>query len=244
MATVTGLTAQRMIEMEAQTVIDGSVQGDNLILVTRGGTPIDAGNVRGPKGDTGATGAAGAVGAPGPAGPTGPTGPQGPQGDPGPSSGVTDHGQLSGLSDDDHPQYYNAARLAGAAGYVFNGTPAQVKADTTHLVATCALLNAGQVVCYRNGSTWYTEFTFEGSAPCDTNGAIYLNPSQFNLSTIISAVANVAWSANLATVQFGSNRMNGSQVQIRGYIVAANYTVTVPPSGITFAYNVTIRGTL
>ena len=30
-------------------------------------------------------------------------------------SGVTDHGALSGLSDDDHPQYYNAARLTAWA---------------------------------------------------------------------------------------------------------------------------------
>ncbi|MET0787478.1 MAG: hypothetical protein ABWY25_12330 [Paenisporosarcina sp.] len=53
MATVTGLTAERMIEMEAATVIDGQIEGDNLVLVTRGGTEIDAGNVRGPKGDKG-----------------------------------------------------------------------------------------------------------------------------------------------------------------------------------------------
>ena len=62
MATVTGLTAQRMIEMEAQTVIDGEVQGDNLILTTRDGTPIDAGNVRGVKGDQGTPGTPGTPG--------------------------------------------------------------------------------------------------------------------------------------------------------------------------------------
>lgn len=53
MATVTGLTAERMIEMEAQTVIDGEVRGDDLILVTRGGTEINTGNVRGQTGPPG-----------------------------------------------------------------------------------------------------------------------------------------------------------------------------------------------
>jgi hypothetical protein len=53
MATVTGLTAERMEEMEAETIIDGDIVGDNLILTTRGGTPINAGNVRGPTGLTG-----------------------------------------------------------------------------------------------------------------------------------------------------------------------------------------------
>jgi len=53
MATVTGLTKERMIAMEAATVIDGNVSDNNLILVTRGGTNIDAGNVRGPMGPGG-----------------------------------------------------------------------------------------------------------------------------------------------------------------------------------------------
>jgi microcystin-dependent protein len=58
MATVTGFTAERMLNIENSTVVDGEVQGDNLILQTRDGTPIDAGSVRGPKGDTGAVGPA------------------------------------------------------------------------------------------------------------------------------------------------------------------------------------------
>jgi microcystin-dependent protein len=56
MATVTGFTAERMLNIENSTVVDGEVQGDNLILLTRDGTPIDAGNVRGQKGDTGEVG--------------------------------------------------------------------------------------------------------------------------------------------------------------------------------------------
>ena len=56
MATVTGYTAERMKAIEDKTVTDGEVTGDNLILTTRDGTPIDAGNVRGPQGVKGDTG--------------------------------------------------------------------------------------------------------------------------------------------------------------------------------------------
>ena len=55
MATVTGLTADRMIAMENATVVDGNVVGNNLILVTRDGHQIDTGNVRGPVGPAGPT---------------------------------------------------------------------------------------------------------------------------------------------------------------------------------------------
>jgi len=56
MATVTGFTSERMLEIEESTVVDGEIQGDNLILMTRGGTPIDAGNVRGAQGAQGPVG--------------------------------------------------------------------------------------------------------------------------------------------------------------------------------------------
>lgn len=51
--TITGLTAQRMIQIEQASVTSGRIEGDNLVLVTRGGTPITAGNVRGPQGPPG-----------------------------------------------------------------------------------------------------------------------------------------------------------------------------------------------
>jgi microcystin-dependent protein len=56
MGTITGLTAERMTEMENATVVDGNVVGDNLILQTKDGTPIDAGSVRGPIGPPGVNG--------------------------------------------------------------------------------------------------------------------------------------------------------------------------------------------
>lgn len=48
--TVTGFTAARMLEMEQATVISGRVQGDSLVLETKGGQDIVAGNVRGIQG--------------------------------------------------------------------------------------------------------------------------------------------------------------------------------------------------
>lgn len=48
MATVDGLTKARMLAIEAASVVDGDVVGDNLILTKHDGSTIDAGNVRGP----------------------------------------------------------------------------------------------------------------------------------------------------------------------------------------------------
>lgn len=58
MATITGLTAERMLEIEANSVVDGAVVGDDLFLTKQDGTPINAGNVRGPQGNVGPPGAA------------------------------------------------------------------------------------------------------------------------------------------------------------------------------------------
>lgn len=53
MATITGLTAARMLEIEAESIVDGDVVGNNLILTKHDGTTIDAGSVRGPQGSPG-----------------------------------------------------------------------------------------------------------------------------------------------------------------------------------------------
>jgi microcystin-dependent protein len=54
MATVTGMTAERMQEIEDASVVDGAVDvAGDLTLYQRDGTPIAAGNVKGPVGDTG-----------------------------------------------------------------------------------------------------------------------------------------------------------------------------------------------
>lgn len=56
MATVTGLTADRMLEIEAASVVDGDIVGDNLILTKHDGSQVNAGNVRGPAGPQGPVG--------------------------------------------------------------------------------------------------------------------------------------------------------------------------------------------
>jgi len=53
MATVTGLTADRMLAIEAASIVDGEVVGDHLILTKHDGSQIDAGVVTGPAGPTG-----------------------------------------------------------------------------------------------------------------------------------------------------------------------------------------------
>lgn len=59
MATITGLTADRMLEIEAASVVDGEIIGGNLILTKHDGTTIDAGPVTGPPGPPGPTGPGG-----------------------------------------------------------------------------------------------------------------------------------------------------------------------------------------
>lgn len=56
MATVTGLTAARMLDIEATSIVDGSVDvAGNLTLITHSGVEIDAGNIKGPSGADGAS---------------------------------------------------------------------------------------------------------------------------------------------------------------------------------------------
>jgi hypothetical protein len=56
MTTVTGITAARGAAIEAASVVDGEVVGDDLILTKFDGSTINAGNVRGADGPTGPTG--------------------------------------------------------------------------------------------------------------------------------------------------------------------------------------------
>lgn len=58
MAVVTGMTAARMQEIEAASVVDGDVVGGHLILQKHDGTEIDAGSVVGPPGPQGPAGIA------------------------------------------------------------------------------------------------------------------------------------------------------------------------------------------
>lgn len=62
MATVTGLTADRMLEIEAASVIDGKVVSGDLILTKHDGNEINAGSVIGPPGPQGPQGLVGIPG--------------------------------------------------------------------------------------------------------------------------------------------------------------------------------------
>lgn len=61
MATITGLTAERMLEIEGASVVDGEIVSGNLVLTTHDGTQINAGPVTGPQGPTGPAGPAGFI---------------------------------------------------------------------------------------------------------------------------------------------------------------------------------------
>lgn len=63
MATITGLTAERMLEIEGSSVISGEIINDHLILTKFDGTTIDAGEL--PPGPTGPAGPAGVSSIPG-----------------------------------------------------------------------------------------------------------------------------------------------------------------------------------
>lgn len=61
MATITGLTAARMLEIEGASVVDGEIVDGDLILTTFNGTVINAGPVAGPEGPPGPSGPAGGM---------------------------------------------------------------------------------------------------------------------------------------------------------------------------------------
>ena len=65
MATVTGLTAERMLEIEGESVVEGEIIGGNLILTKHNGDTVDAGPVIGPQGPTGPMGPSGVASIPG-----------------------------------------------------------------------------------------------------------------------------------------------------------------------------------
>lgn len=61
MATITGLTAARMLEIEDASVVDGEVVSGDLILTKHDGTTINAGPVLGPSGPAGPAGPSGGI---------------------------------------------------------------------------------------------------------------------------------------------------------------------------------------
>lgn len=62
MVSVTGRTAASMASLQAQTIVDAHLSGDNLILEKYNGSTVNVGSVRGATGAAGAPGADGADG--------------------------------------------------------------------------------------------------------------------------------------------------------------------------------------
>jgi len=61
MATITGFTAARMLEIEDGTIVDAEIVDGELILIKHDGTQVNAGDVTGPAGPVGPGGPAGGL---------------------------------------------------------------------------------------------------------------------------------------------------------------------------------------
>ena len=64
MATITGYTATRMKQIEAETIVDGKLVGEDLVLVRRDLVEINVGSVKGEPGEDGEDGSQGVPGPP------------------------------------------------------------------------------------------------------------------------------------------------------------------------------------
>ena len=67
-------------------------------------------------------------------------------------AGTSDHGDLSGLSDDDHVQYYNLARLAAAGVDVFTDVDAEGPTSGDILIYTGSVWLAASPVVDAQGA--------------------------------------------------------------------------------------------
>jgi len=159
----------------------------------------------GPQGPTGPPGVAGAQGSTGPTGPAGPQGPIGPQGPP----GTTDHSALTGLGNDDHPQY------------VLNG---EVDSVTTSMIVDSAVTAAKLAV-----SAITTGAIADGavtSAKLDSSISSNLH-TRYTDSEAVAAVAAVQqgflvgevrmWAGPIATVPSGWEVCDGTAISRTTY---------------------------
>src|SRR5690606_22682510 len=132
--------------------------------------------------------AKGEQGPQGPEGPQGPQGEQGPKGDPG---GVTDHGDLTGLEDDDHPQYLTVTRHDADDHSSFPGTAKVYRSSIRGFLSDHQSIpdSANTVVVFDG-------VVFED----DPNGDFSLNTS-----TGVVTFANAGIYQVMATLAFASN---------------------------------------
>jgi hypothetical protein len=146
MATVTGFTSDRMLVIENETVTTGQVTNDHLILTQRGGTQIDAGNVRGAKGDTG------------PPGTPGTNGTNGTNGAPGVIQSVNDVSQASVYS----PRIF--ANKTAIDGW------------TTAPVGAEAIDSAASIIWQKDSAGWFPASVLRTFPDTATRDSRWVNP--------------------------------------------------------------------
>jgi hypothetical protein len=187
MATVTGLTAARMLEIEAACIVQGAVVLDNLILTKHDGSQINAGNVRGPQGTQGLVGPQGATGA---------TGPQGPQGVQGPA-GTTPTGVVAATA--------NTIPQRTSAGQVKTATPAATDdaANMSYvdsafqtarkiLRAQRLLVAGGARKVTQQYITWTSNFRTFGIGNDSLSTSGYFNIAMPAVGTVIPVIGNAS----------------------------------------------------
>jgi microcystin-dependent protein len=108
MATITGLTAERMLAIEGESIVDGSIIGGNLILTKFDGTTIDAGPV------------------------VGPTGPAGPQGTPGVAGVSSIPGEIKAWPNTTLPVQANYGKWVWADGGVYDSATYPIASSHIH----------------------------------------------------------------------------------------------------------------
>lgn len=163
MPVITGYTAERMKQIEDETVIGGNIVGNDLLLARRDGQSVNAGRV------TGATG------------PTGPQGPPGVDADfGGYAEPLTDFGNVSGtVTLDFAVRNVWKVNPTGAITIAFTNLPAAgFSAPGTLWVA-----NASHAI------TWPSGMQFPNGEPPTLEGVTFL--SLFVTSTV--QVVGAAW---------------------------------------------------
>lgn len=195
MTVVTGFTADRMRIVEGQSIIDGEVQTNNLILIQRGGAHIDAGNVRGPQGPPGTNGTNGTNGA------TGATGPAGKDGVGVPAAGTV--GQILGKKSatDYDTQWQNQYTLPSdlPLGFIatLQGPAAQTDCGAANTMVVDLVIPVTFARRYRTTAWGY------GTQQSAAGNPRLLVASPSNITFDSTGVLYLFYAYNIATAQYG-----------------------------------------
>jgi hypothetical protein len=234
------------------------VQGDTGLTGATGpqGPQGDVG-ATGPTGATGATGSTGSTGPTGPTGATGPTGPTGPAGADGaglpvggsdnqiltkqsatdydyawetPVAGVTDHGLLSGLSDDDHTQYALADGSRGSFATTAQGTLAASASQPGHTHTATNITDFDTEVANNSAVTANTaKISFDSTSStklagietaADVTDATNVNAAGATMNSDTTMAGN-SYFLDEDNMASDSNTKVASQQSIKAYVDAA-----------------------